>query len=257
MSASSNHFKIGVFVLLAFGLFFCGLVAFGLMNLFVPSTRFETYVDSSIEGLSIGSPVKFRGVKVGKVTRIEFADKRYAAGGSGLVLITFDVEEEYAPFSDDLENEVQKEIDKGLRARVTSQGITGTSYLSLDYLNPKDHAPMPITWKPHHFYIPSAKSQLSQMISSLEKSLRKIENLPLDKIGTNLDELLIEVRYSNIKAQSFMDTLNESNLRESIENLGTITENLDSISQDLRTYPSHFFLGPPPAPSKSLPPAKK
>ena len=31
----------------------------------------------------------------------------------------------------------QAEIDKGLRVRLAPQGITGTSYLEIDYVDPK------------------------------------------------------------------------------------------------------------------------
>ena len=49
------------------------------------------------------------------------------------------------------------EIEKGLRIRIAPQGITGTNYLEIDYVDPKANPELPISWEPDHVYIPSAQ----------------------------------------------------------------------------------------------------
>ena len=77
MSAKTNYFKIGLFVLIGGVVFVLALIAFGLRGYFEENTLYETYIDTDVEGLSIGSPVNFRGVNVGKVTWIGFPWARY------------------------------------------------------------------------------------------------------------------------------------------------------------------------------------
>ena len=58
---------------------------------------------------------------------------------------------------------------------VKSQGITGTSMLALEKLNPTNYPPLAIDFTPKHIYIPSAPAQLTRMLESIEKSLNNIQ----------------------------------------------------------------------------------
>jgi len=77
MSAKANYFKIGLFVLSAVALALVGIVVLGAGTLFERSVLFETYIDESVQGLDVGAPIKFRGVKVGTVKQIDFVGHRY------------------------------------------------------------------------------------------------------------------------------------------------------------------------------------
>ena len=72
MSEQANNFKIGVFVLIGFGLLAGSLFALGLGSYFMKGDMFETYVDGRVENLAVGALVKLRGVTIGKVTDISF-----------------------------------------------------------------------------------------------------------------------------------------------------------------------------------------
>src|SRR5689334_23297649 len=128
MSAKTNHLKIGLFVLIALGLLLGGLFAFGVRSHLEPKTDFETYVTEDVEGLSVGSPVKLRGVPVGQVTRINFTWNDYPDGGKGYVVVEFEIKDSVSPLPAGVERDgkLQTEIRKGLRARIKGQGITGT-----------------------------------------------------------------------------------------------------------------------------------
>src|SRR3954470_24455885 len=58
---------IGVFVIGAFALAVIALLSFGGLSFFSKPQRFVVYFDESIHGLDLGSPVKLRGVRVGRV----------------------------------------------------------------------------------------------------------------------------------------------------------------------------------------------
>src|SRR5437870_11494562 len=67
MNTKISPTTIGAFVIGAFVLGVVGLVTFGGVSIFSKPQRFVVYFNESIHGLDLGSPVKLRGVRVGRV----------------------------------------------------------------------------------------------------------------------------------------------------------------------------------------------
>ena len=61
-----SYFKIGLFVISATVLAVIGIIVLGVGSVFQRAALVETYIEESVQGLDIGSPMKFRGVLVGK-----------------------------------------------------------------------------------------------------------------------------------------------------------------------------------------------
>src|SRR5437867_4516180 len=64
---------IGAFVVGALALAVIGVAVFGSGRLFRKTQEFVLYFDRSVNGLRVGAPVKFKGVEIGAVTRIELS----------------------------------------------------------------------------------------------------------------------------------------------------------------------------------------
>src|SRR5438876_5105795 len=128
MSAKTNDFKLGLFVLAGVALLIAGILAFGARSFFEKKGVLETYIDDEVQGLSVGSPVELRGVRVGKVTRINFSWNVYPETNSNYVVVEFEIRDDVSPLppGEAREQLIQSEIKRGLRARVKAQGITGT-----------------------------------------------------------------------------------------------------------------------------------
>src|SRR6516225_7386889 len=71
MSQKANPTLIGAFVFGAIVIAIGALLYFGSANLFAKKQAFVTYFQQSVNGLGVGSNVKYKGVPVGKVTRIQ------------------------------------------------------------------------------------------------------------------------------------------------------------------------------------------
>jgi ABC-type transporter Mla subunit MlaD len=235
MSAKANYFKLGLFIIVAVVLAIGAVLLLGASKLFVKKVIMETYLDQSVQGIEVGSKVKFRGVTIGTIRKIDFTRNRYEeekllANRHSYVLLELEIRGN--PFRADtatiIERQLAQEIEHGLRARITSQGVTGTSYIEVDYLDPARYPPLPIDWTPYHPYIPSAPSVLSRLFSSVEDVFdqlqkidferiagnvdslissvdKKVEELPVNLIGTNAVSLLAEVRESNQRVQKLLD----------------------------------------------------
>ena len=65
MDSEARYFKLGAFVLVAVGIAVAAIVVLGAGTLFQKRFTVETYMDESIQGLDVGAPVKYRGVRIG------------------------------------------------------------------------------------------------------------------------------------------------------------------------------------------------
>ena len=70
MSKKANPTFIGLFIVIGVALGVTGLLLFSSSKLFSPTRAFVLYFDQSLNGLSEGAPVKYRGVTIGSVTRV-------------------------------------------------------------------------------------------------------------------------------------------------------------------------------------------
>jgi phospholipid/cholesterol/gamma-HCH transport system substrate-binding protein len=256
MSGRTNNYKLGVFVLAGLALFVAGLFAFGARHYFQPSTLFETYSTGDVAGLSVGSPVSLRGVSVGRVSKIGFVWSEYPQTEQRKVLIQFEIPNPenvlhgHGTFSEVLD----AEIKRGLRARVQGQGITGTSFIALDYLDPYANPPPHIDWIPNHYYIPNVPSQISEILTALQRILDNLQNVRLDetlaklnglldsfhqltsdlgdvkfdRLGANADSLLTELRQSN---QQLQETLTLARATIDRAELPAVTEKIRALAQ--------------------------
>src|SRR5258707_6819472 len=77
MSLKANYFKLGLFVIGAIVSGAIVLVVIGSGRWFQPKLTIETYFKESVQGLDIGSKLKYRGVTIGEVTRISFTYTKY------------------------------------------------------------------------------------------------------------------------------------------------------------------------------------
>jgi phospholipid/cholesterol/gamma-HCH transport system substrate-binding protein len=216
-----SYFKIGIFVITAVVIGVLGVVVLGAGALFQKKSLVETYIDESVQGLDVGSPVKFRGVPVGRVEEITLTSVEYRTRLQYvLVRISISSNMFQFPVNDPSSPTLQRELDRGFRIRMAAQGLTGVAYLEADYLNPERNPPLRIDWRPYYPYIPSARSRITQLSDAVERILRNIEdiNIPqitasiekslasmtkladsanLDKIGVQVNALLTEVRETN------------------------------------------------------------
>jgi ABC-type transporter Mla subunit MlaD len=192
MSAKANQFRIGIFVAAGVAILAVALFLFGIRAAFQHMYRFETYVTGDVAGLSKGSAVKLRGVAIGKVKDIGFSWRLYSDSGPRCVVVRFEIEERVSPIppGGDIEGEVRRLVESGFRAIVQSEGITGSSIVALKVLDPKKYPPLAVPWKPRDFYIPSAPSQFSQILASLDRTLASLAALDLGKIGASADRAL-------------------------------------------------------------------
>ncbi len=158
---------------------------------------FETYLRESVQGLEVGSAVRYRGVSVGRVTEIGLASAQYRrpegqpyADAFQLVVARFAVNLSRVG---EIPNTAAV-VAQGLRARLASQGITGVVYIELDFVDPA-RSPIPtLPWTPLYAFIPSTPSTVAQAQNTLEQVMRQLQDVDIAAFVRNLDGLLTDLR---------------------------------------------------------------
>ncbi len=200
MSLKANYFKLGLFVVGAVVAGVVVLVVIGSGRWFQPKLTIETYFDESVQGLDIGSKLKYRGVVIGEVKSIGFTYNWYQQDKPMLqreryVLVEAQIQPKLVggrAGAGELteQKSADLEIEKGLRVRLAPQGITGTSYLEIDYVDPVPEV-LKIDWEPGNVYIPSAPSTVTTVVNSVIDTLQRLHNLDIEQTLANFNRLMV------------------------------------------------------------------
>ena len=199
MSQRANYFKLGLFVVGAIVAGIIVLLIIGTGRILQKRVTIETYFNESVQGLDVGSKMKYRGVDVGQVTRISFTYVKYEqdkpmGDRKRYVLVEAQIQPRLVggKAANDIASaeSTAMEVEKGLRIKLAPQGITGTSYLEIDYVDAANNPPLSIDWVPDNIYIPSAPSTVGQIVNSASEILERIHNLDVEGVVNNLNRLL-------------------------------------------------------------------
>jgi paraquat-inducible protein B len=174
---------VGVFVIGAVALGLIALLSFGGISLFNKPHRFMVYFDESIHGLDLGSPVKLRGVRIGRV--VDLAVNYDDVANHSVVAVTCELnrnvitDEKGAQLKVAGPKDIQTMVDHGLRAQLGVLGLaTGLLFVELDFLDPAQN-PAPKLAAPSRFVvipaIPSAISEYQSSISEILADLKKVD----------------------------------------------------------------------------------
>jgi ABC-type transporter Mla subunit MlaD len=233
MSLKANYFKLGLFVIGAIVAGAVVLVVIGSGRWFEKKLTIETYFNESVQGLDIGSKLKYRGVAIGEVTRIGFTYNKYQqerpmGERARYVLVEAQINPKQLggrAGAGDLteQSAANMEIERGLRMRLAPQGITGTSYLEIDYVDAPGPTVLAIDWKPDNIYIPSAPSTVSTFVNAAIGVLERLRQLDIEATLTNLNRLLIT---SNAR----IDAINSKGISDRTERvLAKVEKVLDGV----------------------------
>ena len=196
----SNHVIIGVFVIAGLVLTLIGLLVFGAATL-RSGRLMETYIDGSVQGLDVGSPVKHRGVRIGKVKEIGFVGDTYdlrtgkpeALRARRYVRLVLAID---SGGSVDIlsPQRLQESIASGLRIRLAAQGITGVMHLEMDYVEAARIRDLPIFWTPANPSIPSVPSMISEISDAAQNVFRRLSQTDIEGVAQEFQLALRAVR---------------------------------------------------------------
>ena len=240
MASKANYFKLGLFVIGAVAAGVAVLLIIGTGRWLKPRAIMETYFNESVQGLDIGSKMKYRGVTIGEVTRISFTYVKYEQDKpmnqrKRYVLVEAQLEPRLVggrAANDIASPESSRvEVERGLRVHLAPQGITGTNYLELDYVDTLPAPTLPIDWDPEYIYIPSTPSTVSTFVSAASEILDRLHRLDIETTVANLNKLLVTTtdRVSSLDTAGISKGVNDVAQRAD-RTLAKIESTLDSVA---------------------------
>lgn len=186
MREGSDKFRVGAFVLGGIILLAAGLAVLGGLRLFSRNIDYVLYFDGSVSGLTIGAPVVFRGVPLGRVTKISLVVTPREQDVAIPVYIRIDENSIEGlgggPLTADMREEiVRRMVQRGLRARLQLQSlITGQYRVELDFF----------PGSPARYHSDNHAAEIPTVPSPLDAIQRTLTRLPLDAIATSLSSAL-------------------------------------------------------------------
>ena len=207
MAIGTNHWKLGLFVIVGLSLALAALIGLGARSWNDKTLTYLSFFDESVQGLELGSPVKFRGVTIGRVAAIDVAqDHRHVQVASEL-------------FVDQL-GRLDLQIARGrqavampnLRVQLAQTGITGVKFLLLDYFDGAAYPPLNLPFKVPPNTIPSTPSTMKNLEDSVVRTANQFPDIASSLLRTvnQLDQLMSQVSDQQLPANATA-TLGEVN----------------------------------------------
>lgn len=232
MDRNVNYLLVGLFVILGLSAGAIFLFWLSMSGGTQPLERFTVNFEDPINGLAIGSAVRYRGVEVGKVI-----DVRLDRVKPSLIKV-------------DIEINALTPISSATTARLKPQGITGLAFIEISTGESVDATALRRQGEPYPV-IRGSGSQIERFIDDLPKvtaqAIDLVDRLQVMLSPRNIErisQLLRNVEYLSRDLNGLLGSENISLLQGNLQNLQDLTrdlngllneENVASVSRLIRT----------------------
>ena len=188
MASQKTKFVVGLFLVCGIGIALLAFIWLGMSRYLEKGRYYVTYFNESVQGLDKDSPVKYRGVSVGRVHSISVAPD------SKLIKVVLKIETGMV-------------LDTNMVAQLRSVGITGSVFVEIDQKtkDEPDRSP-PLSFPSEYPIVASKPSELSQILRGIDEIVNKIKALDLEgivaRMKSSLDTIETTVQEANVKGLS-------------------------------------------------------
>jgi paraquat-inducible protein B len=174
VAIGTNRWKLGLFVIAGIAVAIGALLVLGARSWSHKTVQFVSYFDESVQGLELGSPVKFRGVTVGRVAQIDIAaNLRH-------VQVTSELSVEHVGKLNLAGKGKNVQPHPDMRVQLTQQGITGVKFILIDFFDSASNPVVPLPFKTPPNYIPTASSTMKNLEDSVVKTANRFPEIADD-----------------------------------------------------------------------------
>jgi phospholipid/cholesterol/gamma-HCH transport system substrate-binding protein len=188
MASERVKFTVGLFVAGGIAIALAAVIWLGLSGFLEKGDYYVSYFNESVQGLDIDSPVKYRGVSIGRVESIGVAPD------SKLIEVVLKIES-------------SQKLEGDIVAQLKSVGITGIMFVELDRKKGEepDRSP-PLSFPSEYPIVASKPSEISELLQGIDAVLSQFKSLDLEGISNGIkgaiDKISQSVDDANVKGIS-------------------------------------------------------
>ncbi len=229
MASVKTKLAVGVFVVAGFIMVIFAVIWLGMSNYLEKGKFYVAYFDESVQGLDRDSPVKYRGVSIGKVYSIGVAPD------ANLIEVVLKIE-------------TGLKLDKSIAAQLKAVGITGIMFVELEKKKPGDLLVAPgNTFESSYPVIDTRPSEIKKIMEAVNDILQEFKKMDVSGVLDSLRSMLAKLEQTLDDAQ--LKTLSKEmqvtirDIRSSmdpeywtstLESVGTAADNIDALSTESR-----------------------
>jgi len=206
----TSSFFIGLFVLIGLVAIVGSIIWLGSSQFLTERKMYVTYIDGSVQGLEQGSPVKYQGLPVGNIAKLDIAPD------GKLIEIVMSLDPKIA-------------ITPTKRVSPEMSGIAGGKYILLYEANPTDTQALnlhpELSFRTKYPVIPSAPSTIDEFTLAAKDILAEMRQIRFSEISR-------EVIFS---LHSLSALINNSDIKTSLANLRKSSESINKFMAQLDT----------------------
>lgn len=226
MSKPVSKTAIGAFVVGACLIVAAMIIIMAAGTLFSKKHYCVSFFKGSVQGLSVGAPVKFRGVEIGAVTKIMLTYTMVEQNGKKTRQVSIPVFYEIYDqqvgstevSSEEFEKVFEHMVRNGLRAQMQMQSIiTGQYFIQLDFY-PDDNPVYVYSSMPGKPEGLEDALEVPAVTTGLAKLSQTIDKLPLEDMLNRLDDSLVGLQ----------NIMNSDSTRELVDKLGPMASSLNN-----------------------------
>ncbi|MFZ9936006.1 MAG: MlaD family protein [Luteolibacter sp.] len=251
MSHKASPTLIGLFTLIGLLLIGAAVVMFGAGKMFARHHNVLLYFEKSVNGLLVGSDVRFGGVRIGRVRSIRVIVDRQNNRKIIPVVVELAENDLRLLSSNDAENidfstfkGVQKAVAEGLRAGMKQQSlVTGQLYVEFDIVPDTPGFIYQGKTPPEYPVIPTVGTEMDELIAGISDGIGKFNALDLDSVIRELRDVLVTANRSvkELKFEEINDNLvgitgdirritGDEKLVSAVDNLNAAIERIDRLA---------------------------
>lgn len=178
---------------------------------YVKKSHWLLHFDGSVRGLSVGAPVEFRGIKIGKVidVKLELEAEKLALR----IPVLIETEPERITWvgkrTVDRRRGMDNLVERGLRAQLkTGSLITGQLLVEFDF---HPDAPLEkVKWDGKYPELPTVPTTIEEITHGLTRLVHKLDTIPLEQIGKDLQKTMAHLRKSTEGLQELVKKLDDN-----------------------------------------------
>ena len=186
-----NRLKLGIFVILGVSMIVAFLFLLGVKDALKPRLYVYTYFTETVQGLEVGSAVKFKGVTVGSVSSISIHQE-----GKKIRVEMKTNPSAFQAHDQQFNAKVARElftsmVKNGLGCEQKLTGITGMKVIEINYFNDNLAEEDSATKPPEgEYFLPAHRSALEDSLQTVSSVIHKIGNVDFEQISKDLSETI-------------------------------------------------------------------